>query len=293
MDLAEAALVLLGHGSTRNAESAAPVYQHATELRARKVFAEVREAFWKQEPQVKPVLVTLTTPWVFIVPLFISEGYFSNQVIPRELGFVAGPKLETQNARLCYCKPVGTHDRMTGVVLGRARDVAAQFPFPRPPTPADTTLFIAGHGTDQDGNSRLAIDRQVELIRAMNAYAAVHGVFLEEEPQISECHRLARTKNLVVVPFFISDGMHAREDIPVLLGEPRRVVRQRLAQGVPTWHNPTERNDKLIWYTPAIGTDPRVADVILERVREVAESDQLSCNQDMKSGRETKSDSAF
>ena len=268
MNLAEAVLVLLGHGSTKNAESAVPVYQHAGELRGRKLFAEVREAFWKQEPQVKPVLASLTAPWIFIVPLFVSEGYFSNQVIPRELGFVPGrSKLETQRSRRCYCKPVGTHDRMTGVVLARARDVAAHFPFPRSPQPADTTLFVAGHGTDQDENSRLAIDRQVELIRALDEYAAVHGVFLEEEPQISECPRLARTKNLVVVPFFISDGMHAREDIPVLLGESRRVVRQRLAQGVPTWRNPTERHDKLIWYTPAIGTDPRVADVILERVR--------------------------
>ena len=36
------------------------------------------------------------------------------------------------------------------------------------------------------------------------------------------CHALAQTKNLVVVPFFISDGLHTQEDIPVLLGEPER-----------------------------------------------------------------------
>ncbi len=83
----EAALVLLGHGSTLNAESGAPVFQHATELRRRRLFAEVYEAFWKQEPQVKQVLAKPTAPRVFIVPLFISEGYFSEGVIPRELGF--------------------------------------------------------------------------------------------------------------------------------------------------------------------------------------------------------------
>ena len=76
-NFSNAALVLLGHGSTKNADSSAPVFQHAAELRGRKIFAEVREAFWKQEPQVKNVLTEVTAPRVFIVPLFISEGYFS------------------------------------------------------------------------------------------------------------------------------------------------------------------------------------------------------------------------
>jgi len=71
------------------------------------------------------------------------------------------------------------------------------------------------------------------------------------------------------VPFFISDGLHAQEDIPVLLGEPERVVRQRLAAGQPPWRNPTGRNGKRVWYAKAVGTEPHIADVILERVREM------------------------
>ena len=88
-DFSDAALVVLGHGTTQNAGSAAPVYQHAAELRRRNIFAAVREAFWKQDPQIKTVLAGLSAPRVFIVPLFISEGYFSDEVIPRELGFDA------------------------------------------------------------------------------------------------------------------------------------------------------------------------------------------------------------
>jgi sirohydrochlorin ferrochelatase len=52
-NFSDAVLVVLGHGSTQNANSGAPVYQHAAELRRRKIFAQVREAFWKQEPQIK------------------------------------------------------------------------------------------------------------------------------------------------------------------------------------------------------------------------------------------------
>lgn len=266
--LRDALLVILGHGTTQNAESAAPVYQHAAELRGRGIFAEVREAFWKQEPQIKSVLAGLTTKRTFIVPLFISEGYFASEVIPKELGFTSSGILKSEQCTLAYCAPVGTHESMTNVVLARAREVLEKFPFPRAPKPADITLFIAGHGTERNENSRKAIDRQVELIRAKNIYAAAHAVFLDESPRIAECYSLAQTRNLVVVPMFISDGMHTQEDIPVLLGQPERVVKQRLQAGQPTWRNPTERNGKLVWYSSAVGTDPGMADVILERVRE-------------------------
>ena len=74
----------------------------------------------------------------------------------------------------------------------------------------------------------------------------------------------------MVVPFFISDGLHTQEDIPVLLGEARPVVEQRLAAGQPTWRNPTEKHGRLVWYAPAIGSEPHLADVILERVKEAA-----------------------
>ncbi|MGD0253826.1 MAG: CbiX/SirB N-terminal domain-containing protein [Verrucomicrobiota bacterium] len=268
----DAWLVVLGHGTEQNANSAAPVYQHAAELRRRKIFVGVREAFWKQEPQIKKVLSEISAPRVFIAPLFISEGYFSSQIIPHELGFGPNSHLRTPNSQLFYCQPVGTHDSMTHVLLARAREIVAQFPFPRAPKPQDITLFIAGHGTEENENSRQAIERQIELIRAMDLYAGVHAIYLEESPRIADCYALAQTKNLVVVPFFISDGLHTQEDIPVMLGEAQPIVRQRLAGGQPPWRNPTGKNGRLVWYAPAVGSEPHIANVILERVREACRS---------------------
>ena len=263
---------MLGHGTTLNAESAAPVLQHAAELRRRKIFRAVREGFWKQEPHIQKVLAAITAPRIFIVPFFISEGYFSTEIIPQELGFSfpENLKFKTQNVELFYCRPVGSHDLMTNVILARADEVAKRFPFPRAPKNSDTTLLIAGHGTGRNANSRKAVERQVELIRAQNIYADVGAVFMEEAPFIKGCHENVKTKNIVVVPFFISDGLHAVEDIPVLLGEPERIVKERLAAGQPTWRNPTERGGKLVWYSKSVGTEPLLADVILERVREAA-----------------------
>lgn len=218
----------------------------------------------------------MTTPRVFLVPCLISEGYFSDEVIPEALGFAKdaqGLRARLRNNERqvwFYSRPVGTHPSMTAVLLGRARGIVEQFPFPRPPQPAQTTLFIAGHGTEQNENSRRVVEEQVQRIRAQNIYAVVHAVFLDEDPRIPECYQMAPTRNLVVVPFFMSNGLHVREDIPVLLGEPKRIVQERLRKGQPTWRNPREKNGKLVWYAPSAGTDSRVADVILERVREAA-----------------------
>jgi sirohydrochlorin cobaltochelatase len=275
-DFSNAALVLIGHGSTVNADSATPTCQHADELRRRGLFAQVREAFWKQEPYVWQVLRGVFASRVFIVPLFISEGYFTEEVIPRELGLrhsgeTSFARVQQHGAQtLHYCGPVGTHPSMTEVLLARARDIVQAYPFPRAPKPSDTALFIAGHGTGNNENSRQAIEQQADLIRSRQLYAEVHAVFMEEEPRIGDCGRLASVKNIVMVPFFISDGLHSYEDIPVMLGVPERVVRERMKQGQPTWRNPTERDGKRIWYTAAIGSEPHLPDVIMERVREAA-----------------------
>lgn len=277
LNFSDAALVLVGHGSTVNAESSKPVSQHAKELRQRGLFAEVHEAFWKQEPKVDAVIEAIVAPRIFIVPIFISEGYFSERVIPQALGFRTEPAEECfarvkadAARRVAYCRPVGTHPSMTRVLLARAQKVVADFPAPECPAPKDLTMIIAGHGTGEDENSRKAIDTQVEIIRKMGFYAAVHSAFMEEEPRIQDCHKLVQTRNMVVVPFFISDGLHVTEDIPVLLGDSESLVRQRLNAGQPTWRNPTEKKGKVIWYAPGVGSEPLLVEVILERVQEAS-----------------------
>jgi sirohydrochlorin cobaltochelatase len=275
-DFSDAALVLVGHGSTLNAESSAPVYQHAEELRKRRIFAQVQEAFWKIEPYLAGVMRGVFAPRVFVVPLFISEGYFTDEVIPRELGFGVQRVQHRDSQTLHYCAPIGTHNSMTEVLLRRAHEVVEQHPFPRAPKPNETALFIAGHGTGNNENSRIAIERQADLIRAKGIYQEVHAVFMEEDPRIGDCYSLAAAKNIVMVPFFISDGLHSYEDIPVMLGESEKAVRERLAAGQPTWRNPTERMGKHVWYSASIGNEPHIADVILERVREACAGTRIN-----------------
>jgi hypothetical protein len=48
----------------------------------------------------------------------------------KELGFISPQnlKLKTQNSTCFYCKPVGSHESMTKVILSRASEVVKKFP---------------------------------------------------------------------------------------------------------------------------------------------------------------------
>jgi len=278
-DFSDAALVIVGHGSTLNPESSAPTYQHADTLRERRIFAQVLECFWKLEPSIAGVLRAVFAPRVFIVPLFISDGYFTEEVIPRELGFCQPDdshfsRIQRRGGQvLHYCAPVGTHDSMTRVLLARAEGVVRHHPFPNAPKPEETTLFVVGHGTTNNENSRQSVERQAERIRSLELYAAVQAVYMDEEPRVQNYQEMAVTKNIVVVPFFISDGLHSYTDIPVMLGAAEAVVQARYEEGRPTWRNPSEIHGKRVWYSASIGAEPLLADVILERVQETAQAE--------------------
>src|SRR5206468_6362224 len=87
-DRANSALLIVGHGSTVNPDSSASTLAHAAEIRRRKVFADVGCAFWKEEPSLLDAIFLFDPEVireVYVVPNFISEGYFTQTVVPREL----------------------------------------------------------------------------------------------------------------------------------------------------------------------------------------------------------------
>jgi sirohydrochlorin cobaltochelatase len=272
----KSALVLVGHGSTRNPDSRRSVEEHGAELRRRGGFGQVLECFYKEPPFVGEVWERTRAAEIYVIPVFMSEGYFTQEVIPRELGLPAddpaGLTRELRRGRrvLRYGRPVGTHPSMTSVVEARAEGVLRSFPGVPAARLDQTALVVAGHGTLKHDRSRAVIDDQVEVLRRRGRFAEVHAAFMEEPLRIADCCEVVRALDLVVVPYFVSDGMHVLEDIPVLLGASEAAVRRRLAAGEPVWPNPTRRRGKRVWYTASVGREPLLAEVILERVFELA-----------------------
>jgi sirohydrochlorin cobaltochelatase len=254
----KSSLIVIGHGSTVNPDSSTPTFAHADTIRRKGLFAEVLCAFWKEEPSLREVLRMTETEEVYVVPHFISEGYFTQKVIPRELE-LTGPITRRDKQVIKYCEPVGNHPQMTDLLLQRVRQTAPQI------APEQTSLLIVGHGTGLNENSAVAVKTQVKRIRARRIYAEVGAAYIEEEPLIANWRALTQYPSVVVVPFFISDGLHSYEDIPVLLGIQSESTGAASRQEVFR-RNPYRLGGRALYYSSAIGTDPMMAEIILEMV---------------------------
>ena len=292
----DAALLIVAHGSTVNPDSSAPTLAHALEIRRRRIFAQVECGFWKEEPSLRDALFLFDPEAireVYVVPNFISEGYFTQTVVPRELA-LNGRVTKRSNEQIWrYCEPVGNHPLMTELLLKRARDVAPDVAL------AETTLLIVAHGTDLNENSAVAAKREAEKIRSLGKYATVLNVYMEEPPLVSDWRKLTEAQNVVVVPFFISDGLHSYEDIPVLLGiasrHPERSEAKSkdpaelsfsfatgsldsardygVAQGGEIFRrNPYKIDGRHLFYAPSIGTDSGFADIIIDQATRAAKN---------------------
>jgi len=265
------ALVIAAHGSHLNAGSSTPTFEHADTIRAVGAFDEVRESFWKEEPSFREALRTVDADEVYLVPLFISEGYFTEQVIPREFrldgwdpeqwdsdGTSASsttlPAGDTgQTVR--YCGPVGTHDAMSDVIVQRAESVTDD-----PDIGEGFGLAVVGHGTERNENSAKAIKYHAEQIDQRDRFDEVKALFMDEDPEIDDVTDYFESEDIVVVPLFIADGYHTEEDIPEDMG---------LTDDYRTGYDvPTEVDGHRIWYSGAVGTEDLMADVVLERAAE-------------------------
>jgi sirohydrochlorin cobaltochelatase len=261
-------LVIVSHGSHLNPGSSRPTFDHADTIRATGAFDEVREAFWKEEPSFREVLRTMESEEIYIVPLFISEGYFTEQVIPRELRLEGwdptswdsdGTEATHVTLRATdvektvhYCGPVGTHDSMSDVIVQRAESVTGD-----PEVGPGVGLAVVGHGTERNENSAKAIYYHAERIAARNRFGEVEALFMDEDPEVDDVTDFFESEDIVVVPLFIADGYHTQEDIPEDMG-----LCEDYRDG---YEIPTVVEGHKIWYSGAVGTEPLMADVVLER----------------------------
>jgi sirohydrochlorin cobaltochelatase len=260
------ALLIVGHGSTVNPDSSVPTWGHAAAIRRRNIFTEVACAFWKEEPSLRDAVLLFDPEeigQVSVVPNFVSEGYFTQTVIPRELELTGEWTVRENGQRWRYCRPAGSHPAMTDLLLRRAREVAPGI------DPAATTLLIAAHGTDLNENSAAAAKREVNKIRELNNYAAVLNVYMEEPPLISDWPVLTSTPNVIVVPFFIADGLHSYEDIPQLLGigDSGSSSNIGMDRGEVFRRNPYSLHGRTLFYAPSIGTDAGLAEIIIAQAK--------------------------
>lgn len=234
------ALLLAGHGSHLNARSSQAIRTHARRLANTGIWDEVRVGFWKEEPSLARALDGCVAEDVTVVPVFMSEGYFTSDVIPTELG-LEGPVTQ-RNGRTVRCtRPVGVHPALANIIVERALEAGT--------SPVDV-VFVLGHGTDRNVDSSHSTQQQIKRVTAMERFAEVFAVFTDQEPSIRSVPALTRGRAATIVPFFVSEGWH---------------VGQAAAEATPG-----------IRYTKPAGTHHSLVTVITDLAQEALNSEKQS-----------------
>ena len=218
------------------------MHRHAQTLRERG-HGEVRTAFWKEEPSLARAFDGVIALDVTVVPIFMSSGYFTEEVLPRELRL--GGRLSVVEGRTVrYTSPIGAHPALARVIDSRAGEAGAT---------KESAVVVLGHGTPRNPRSARNVYAQAERVRAFGHYAEVATVFMDQEPHMSTVSSLVDAANIVVVPLFVADGWHVGQTIP-----------EELAIG----HTGLRPDGRRLHYAAPVGTHPLGAEVIEELVEE-------------------------
>lgn len=237
------AIVIASHGSERNDQARVPGAEHALRLMQTGRFSRVLSAYWKGEPHISTVMDGIPDTDITVVPFFMADGYYTRIVVPREMR-LKGPVTHRGGKTIRYTMPVGSHPRIAEVIIQRAVEGGAR------PTDA---LVLLGHGTEKHRNSGDLTFRHAGAIRAKNVFSEVATVFIDQEPNMRRVFELVKTPDMIMVPVFAADGWHVSETVPEDMG-------------IESGH--LEKSGRRLRYTPAIGTHPAMADIMLALIDE-------------------------
>jgi sirohydrochlorin cobaltochelatase len=201
------------------------------------IYDEVTCGFLKEDQRICNVLDSIDSDEVTVVPFFISEGYYTRDVIPCCL------KKNTSHSKrtVRYTKAIGSHELFAGLILSHAREAGWS---------SGDALVVLGHGTPKNPASGINVFFQAERIRKRFPREIILTTFIDEPPFITEVWKLTSAQRVIIVPLFISNGWHVTETIPEDLGMDASFT--------------VHRDGREVVMTSAVGMDKGISDVILE-----------------------------
>ena len=242
---AEIALVLVGHGSARHPDSAAPILALADQLRRRGPWAEVATVFMKQPPHLDQALALVEAKTVVVIPVFAGKGYYTDSLIPRGMG-LDGAVTRQGGRTILYTAPAGGNPRIPGLMACRADGVARDSGW----HPRDTSLLLIAPGSARPGGAGETPRAIAAAIAGHHHFAEVCLTFLEQEPFARDWQDVVAGDKVVALPLLVAQGMHASQDIPPLFG---------LVSGQT---GPVRLGKRTVRLATGLGAEPELVDII-------------------------------
>ena len=118
-------LVVMGHGTPKNPASGTNVYLQADRLRKRHPGERILTTFIDEPPFITDIWNLTASQRIFVVPLFIGNGWHVTETIPEDLGLDASFRGHQGERELIMTSAVGTDPGIPQVILEIAQEAGA------------------------------------------------------------------------------------------------------------------------------------------------------------------------
>ncbi|GLQ08013.1 hypothetical protein GCM10007924_32350 [Sneathiella chinensis] len=203
-------MIIVGHGSSTSKAAEVAAREHAETLRQSNRYGSVLVHFLTGGGPVPD----LPAGEVFILPFFMSEGYFARRKIPEVFGLVSGERHEPERS-LYQCDALGVDPFLAEILKQMAGEACRTLGI----ATGQAHVVLAAHGSKSSGASReAALFQQGELER-IGDFRAVSSFFLEEAPGFEDLMRGRKEDQapVIVLGLFSAAGPHASVDVPAAL----------------------------------------------------------------------------
>lgn len=256
--MTQTALILAAHGSHADPSVSQQLHDLAHDLRLAAIADRVAISFHQGDPPFSRVLDDTEAERYVVIPFMASEGYYTEEVLPRELR--RNRRFADSFIRLT--RPVGVHIGLVELAKQRVRVLEAMLRgcahsegLAGDANPA--AVLVVGHGTPRNPKSRIST---IELAQVLSE---VHGnvdcAFLDDQPTVEEKIEELAHRHVLVIPMFMSNGPHTVVDLPRRLGlAPSQSASPPLVGRV---------GSRMVVCDSALGAQPEVVAILKEMSR--------------------------
>ncbi|MDF2367444.1 CbiX/SirB N-terminal domain-containing protein [Sneathiella sp.] len=200
-------VLIVAHGSSVSDDAQEAAKQHALTLQQSNRYGRVDVCFLageRSEPD-------LPGGEVFLLPFFMSNGYFVTRRIPELFKLNKGQHI-CADRQLFQCEALGIDPELAGIISSMARGVCVEQGY----RPTDIHLVLVAHGSEKSTASAEATYLQRKTVDSGREFARVSAAFLNEAPFLDQWLQDQSESGLplVLVGLFAADGPHATEDVP-------------------------------------------------------------------------------
>lgn len=245
-------VLIIAHGSSVSEGAREAAEHHALTLRQSRRYGTVKVCFMVEMDKVPE----LPGGEIFLVPFFMSSGFFVNTKIPNLFQLVDGRRIEQERAIL-QCDALGLDPELSDIIVNMGREACGQIS----QSPENIHLVLVAHGSEKSKASAEATRHQQRAVEKKSVFGEISSVFLNEEPDLLRwlISRTDEAKPIILIGLFAAEGPHAVKDVPDCIRRAKKAMSE----------------SQIIQYAGIVGTRPEIVKLIQDSITRCAAANRL------------------